>query len=488
VDENLAKRFRFCTTLPSIPAVAIKVMELANDPYTDMIQICNQIAYDPALSIKIIKAANSPLYKSRRAPDNVRQAVSMLGTHAAIMIALSFSLTNSLMKHSAGHGANNNIFWRRTILSALASRALGEKLGYKTPDDLFLAALLQDIGILAFDAMMPEEYAPVFTAATSHDALLQAERASFGAGHDEVGYALLKRWSLPDYIAVACLASHGKPGPNDSESIITGCVATSGYIADCFLNPKAEGAVTAAANAAENWLGLDSAALTEIIEIIKIGLHPVEELFEISIIHPSELNGIIAEAKELLEMHTFIKMRDLEEESQRDALTGAYNRGYFDNALQREFDLSNRQGLPFTVAMIDIDHFKQVNDKYGHPAGDAILVAVVREIFGQIRQDDIFARYGGEEFAVILPGTSLLSSAKLLVRLKDSVANIAHEHEDGSIIKVTVSIGVVSNMDGGQRFEHHADLTRAADQALYAAKYAGRNQIVVWNKSLPSVY
>lgn len=487
MDETLAQRFRFCTTLPSIPAVAIKVIELANDPYSDMIQICNQISYDPALSAKIIKAANSPLYKSRRAPENVRQAVSMLGTHAATMIALSFSLTSALMKQS-GSSNGSSYYWRRTILSALASRALGEKLSYKTPDDLFLAGLLQDIGILAFNAMMPEEYADLFTTASSHDDLLVAERAAFGAGHDEVGYMLLKQWNLPNYIATSCLASHSKPGPVESESVITSCVAVSGYIADYFLDSKDTDLLANAADAAKRWLDLNNAELIEIIEIMKIGMHPIEELFEINIIHPSELNGIMAEAKELLEMHTFIKMRDLEERSQRDALTGAYNRGFFDNALQREFDLSNRQGLPFTVAMIDIDHFKSINDKYGHPVGDAILIAVVREIFGQIRQDDIFARYGGEEFAVILPGTSLLSSAKLLVRLKDSISAITHQYEDGSEIKVTVSIGVVSNMDGGERFEHHADLIRAADQALYAAKHAGRNQIIVWNKSLPSVY
>lgn len=488
MNDTLAQRFRFCTTLPSIPAIAMKVVALANDPYTDMVQVCNQIAYDPALSIKIIKAANSPLYKSRRAPENVRQAVSMLGTQAATMIALSFSITNSLMQHHANGSVGNNLFWRRTILTALAGRALAEKLHYKAPDDVFLAALLHDVGILAFDAMMTDEYAPVYANASSHEALLAAERATFGAGHDEIGYALLKRWGMPDYISHACLASHGQPGPQDSQSIITACVATSGYIADYFLAPKKEAAVSAAVNAAKCWLNLEHTALIEIIEIIKISLHPVEELFEITLVHPSELNGLMDEAKELIEMHSLMKMRDLEERSQRDTLTGAYNRGYFDNALRAEFDLSNRQGLPFTIAMIDIDHFKQINDKYGHPTGDAILVAVVREIFGQIRQDDIFARYGGEEFAVLLPGTSLLSSAKLLVRLKDCVANIAYAHEDGSVIKVTVSIGVVSNMDGGERFEHHADLMRAADQALYAAKHAGRNQIVVWNKTLPTVY
>ncbi len=424
MDEKLAQRFRFCTTLPSIPAVALKVIELANDPYADMVQICNQLSYDPAICAKIIKVANSPLYKSRRSPENVRQAISMLGTHATIMIALSFSLTSTLMKQSGGKNNSASYFWRRTILSALASRALGERMDYRTPDDLFLAGLLQDIGVLAFDAMMPEEYAHIFATTSNHDELLLAERTAFGSGHDEVGYELLKRWHLPDYIVMSCLASHSQPGPVTSESIMTGCTAVSGYIADYILSPKDPQALSAAVDAAKRWLDLDNAALTEVIDIIKIGLHPVEELFEVNIIHPAELNGIVAEAKELLEMDTFLQMRNLEEISQRDALTGAYNRGFFDNALLREFDLSNRQGLPFTVAMIDIDHFKSINDKYGHQAGDTILVAVVREIFGQIRQDDIFARYGGEEFALILPGTSLLSSAKLLVRLKDCVSAI----------------------------------------------------------------
>ncbi|MEQ1601620.1 MAG: GGDEF domain-containing protein [Methylophilaceae bacterium] len=489
MDENLAKRMRFCKTLPSIPAVAIKVVELANDPDTDMIQICDCIAYDPALSAKLIKAANSPMYKSRRSADNLRQAVSMLGTHATIIITLSFSLASSLMKQDGNHQnrINSDNYWRRTMLSALASRALGEKLGFKSPDDLFLAGLLQDLGILAFNAMMPEQYMPIFAAASSHDALLKLERETFGSGHDEVGYELLKQWKLPDYITMACLASHGKPSPQEVEPTQADCVAVSGYIADCLLNYGDVATINAAVIAAKSWLDLDESALVEVIEIINFSLQAAQELFEINIYHPSELDGIMSEAKELLAMHNLVKIRELEEKSQRDALTGAHNRGYFDTALEREFELSSKQGLPLTLAIIDLDHFKNINDTYGHPVGDDILIAAVRAISAQIRQDDIFARYGGEEFVVILPGTSLLSSAKLLVRLKDSISAISLDLGDGRIVSVTASFGVVANMDGNMRFEHKDDLIRAADQALYAAKRGGRNQIVVWRSSLAGV-
>jgi HD-like signal output (HDOD) protein len=112
------------------------------------------------------------------------------------MIALSFSLTNSYRKQSATP-MDRTVFWRRWLLSALAYRALGAKQGSTTLDDLFPAGLRQDIGILAFDTMLPDAYADVLAGAPNHKALLDAERAAFGAGNDEVGDWLLKRWNLP---------------------------------------------------------------------------------------------------------------------------------------------------------------------------------------------------------------------------------------------------------------------------------------------------
>ena len=485
MNDDIARRLRFCTTLPSLPAVAIKIIELANDPDADINTACQYIALDPALAAKILKAANSPLYKSRRAATNVRQAVSVLGTHAVIVIGLSFTLANSLMKHPGQYPGvfDNNMFWRRSITSALACRALGEKVGLNIPDDLLLAGLLQEIGILALSAMMPDEYEPIFVSASDHDTLLRIERETLGAGHDEVGYALLKQWNIPDYISMACTASHTQPPPNGIDTNLHACVAVSRYMADYFLDASDISKASALTEAAGAWLNLDGDALKDVIDIMGTGLNSVEDLFEITIHHSSEISGILSEAKELLMIQMLSRTRELEEKSQRDSLTGARNRGYFDEILKREFCLSTQHALPLTIAMIDLDHFKNINDTYGHLVGDAILVAVVSEIYGQIRQDDTLSRYGGEEFALILPGTPLTSAKKLMVRLKDRIAAISHTLENKQLVSVTASIGIAS-LDGSKHFEYPSNLVKAADLALYAAKNSGRNQIIEWSSSL----
>ena len=477
------KKLQYCTTLPTLPAIALKIIELANDPGADIVSACKYISMDPALSAKLLKTANSPLYKTRRISTNIRQAVSILGTHTVIVIALSFSLANSFIKNPGQYSAafDNNLFWRRSLTSALASRILGEKLGLTALDDLFLAALLQEIGILAFSAIMPDEYGEIFSSTTDHDVLLQTEQEQLGIGHDELGYALLKQWHIPDHISLACIASHNKPESYKSEPTLHACVAVSRYLADFFLYPLSPDNKTALVNAADSWLNLDNAAVVEIINSMEDQLATVEELFDINIQSSLEISGMMTQAKELLMIHSLSKVKELEEKSQRDGLTGAHNRCYFDVTLQREFELSQKHDLPLTIAMIDLDHFKRVNDTYGHVTGDSVLVAAVQAIYGQIRHDDSLCRYGGEEFALILPSTTIENSRNLIARLKDNITKIAYPSEDGSTINVTVSIGVASTQGSSATFRQPNDLIKAADKALYAAKHNGRNRIVEWH-------
>ena len=165
--------------------------------------------------------------------------------------------------------------------------------------------------------------------------------------------------------------------------------------------------------------------------------------------------------------------------SRKDGLTGLNNRRtFFESA-----DLRRKECKGGVLLLIDADNFKRINDTYGHLVGDAILVAVVSAIYGQIRQDDTLSRYGGEEFALILPGTPLTSAKKLMVRLKDRIAAISHTLENKQLVSVTASIGIAS-LDGSKHFEYPSNLVKAADLALYAAKNSGRNQIIEWNSSL----
>ncbi|HEX6536308.1 MAG TPA: sensor domain-containing diguanylate cyclase [Gemmatimonadaceae bacterium] len=160
------------------------------------------------------------------------------------------------------------------------------------------------------------------------------------------------------------------------------------------------------------------------------------------------------------------------EQSKRDALTGLGNRRTFDDELRKQVDDSDRYGQPFSLVLADIDHFKRVNDEHGHAAGDAVLVAVARALERGVRAFDLAARYGGEELAVVLPRTPLAAAREVAERLRRTVEGLEIEVERGKRLRVTMSFGVAcypeSTPTSGKLFA-------LADEALYAAKGAGRN-------------
>jgi len=473
MNEELLRRLRLCPTLPSPPATAIKVIELVNDPSVSLTQIADCVAHDPALAAKMLKVANSPLYNRRRSATNVRQAVNLMGTHGAITIALSFSLA-----HAACHGApaeEEARFWQRSLCAALACRILAQRFQLN-PDDLLLAGLIQDIGILALCTAMGERYAKLAMAAANHDELLRAERAEFGSGHDEVGYWLLKRWNLPDYLALACLTSHSQAA-GDQGSLFNACVSVSGYLADVFIKRGDAVSILRASNAAMKWLSLDAAATSAIIQEMMSGLAEIEELFELSVLEAGEAEALAVEAKELLMVANLGRFRELEEQSQRDALTGVHNRSYFDRVFAEEFDSATRHGWPLSVAFIDIDYFKRINDMHGHAVGDNTLMSLARLISMQIRNGDVFARYGGEEFVLLLPGTPAGVAAEVLSRIKETVAAISHPLSENEAFNLTISVGIASHMDDQCAHASTDELLRHADNALYAAKQQGRNLV-----------
>jgi len=168
--------------------------------------------------------------------------------------------------------------------------------------------------------------------------------------------------------------------------------------------------------------------------------------------------------------------RELYEAAVRDRLTGLHNRGYFDDRLASEFAFARRHGSALALLLLDIDHFKRVNDQYGHPAGDAVLKAVSHRVTETLRKEDVGARFGGEEFAVLVRNDE--AGAQVLAqRLRTRIG--ATEVDVGDTrIRVTVSIGLAV-MRKEVPYDSGASLVAAADEALYAAKRNGRDQVVL---------
>lgn len=167
-------------------------------------------------------------------------------------------------------------------------------------------------------------------------------------------------------------------------------------------------------------------------------------------------------------------VRRLEHLSHHDALTGLLNRRAIEYLLDREAQRLHRFGEPFTVLMVDIDHFKRINDRLGHAAGDAVLCAVSQALQAQAREVDRVARFGGEEFCVLLPHTLHEGALLAAERLRSAISQINIPWADETIT-VTISTGLATANDS---LEALASLLRRADDALYKAKAEGRNKVV----------
>jgi len=164
-----------------------------------------------------------------------------------------------------------------------------------------------------------------------------------------------------------------------------------------------------------------------------------------------------------------------------DPLTGAANRRRFLDAADAEAHRFRRYGRPYSLLMLDIDHFKGVNDTYGHAAGDQVLIETARRCGGALRMGDLFGRLGGEEFAALLPETGAEEARILAERLRRSVAEVEVPAPNGAI-RVTVSIGVAEASEGGGTAEAVLAL---ADGALYRAKEAGRDRVIIASADHP---
>jgi diguanylate cyclase (GGDEF)-like protein len=183
----------------------------------------------------------------------------------------------------------------------------------------------------------------------------------------------------------------------------------------------------------------------------------------------------LAEQLELA-LANFRLRETLREQSARDQLTGLFNRRYMEESLDRELMRASRQGYSLGLLMMDLDHFKDLNDGFGHAAGDRVLRAVGDFLESSVRGDDVACRFGGEEFVVILPRASLDDTRRRAEALRKGMKGLRLEPSEPSLPSVTISIGVSCSSDHG---ETGKQLIYAADVALYRAKAGGRDQVVV---------
>jgi diguanylate cyclase (GGDEF)-like protein len=499
--DRLKSKLKASANFPSPPAIAQQIIALAGDPYIDISQVAAAISRDPSLAAKLLRVANSALYLRQRKSTNLRQALIVLGLHGATTIALGFSLVGTY-RGLRSNGVDYDRYWRRAILGASAARCFGALQNASAVEDIFLAALLQDIAILGVDRAAPDFYRDLPRRA-SHREFAAHETARLGIDHAELGAWLLGYWKLPEPLCRTVAWSHAPPIADRSTptGMAACCVALGSECVEILLAPAAATDFAALAEHASEWLGIDAPAVAEVMGKIVAEIPEIERLFDARLLQPKAASVILDQARDLLRLRDFqapgqvgsLHETNLKVEArtpappdaqQRDGLTGLYNRGYLDLMLRREFQAATKGNWPLSVVFVDLDRFKGINETYGREAGDSVLVTTAKSIASVARDTDCVARYGGEEFVIVLPGLASpgaeIFCQRLIARLRSTLHPIS-----GTMVTVTASVGLATHTPKTP-FQRASHLINAADRSASIAKKSGGDRLVRHNSGGPA--
>jgi len=479
MSKDLDQRLALCRNLPSLPAVAVQIISLAQDPDADLAEVARTIALDPALSTKLLRIANSPLYATARRVDNLRQALTVLGLNATLSLALGFSLSKS-MRQPWGQRFDFQSVVRRSILAATAARCLGEHAGLGRGEDLLLAGLIQDIGILALSQVEPERYADVLAEAGDNAHLVTLERSRLGTDHAQVGARLAVQWGLPEFLvdAVRDSESEQPQGPFNL------CVALSGPIADIWIRDEPDGAHVVAATLCRRHFGIDDAAFAALTTEISGAIPEISSLFDMSLADPQRIEAILDHARELTVIRNLKGLQEASRERNEaerlhmatralrasaaatDPLAQLPGRAHFDQRLQQEFSRADSAGAPLTVAVVGSDATGDI------PAVHARLRELALLLSSNVRETDLAARHGEAAFCLLLPATADVAATSLCWRILQG----ATLHDASGSPNAGVSIGIAT-LDAAHHYASADALLDAAEYALQVARDAGGNRI-----------
>ena len=486
MSQSRLQEVLLCPSLPSLPAVAVQLLELTSDPDVSMSDIAKLVQQDQALAAKVLKTVNSSYYGLSTPCGSIDRAMGYLGLNTVKSLVLGFSLVETT-KHSGEDGFDLEAHWRRAIIGATGSRILAKAVGGVDAEEAFTAALFQDMGMLAAFAALKDEYTKAISD-VPHRKVCSVESDTFGFDHTQAGTELAIKWKLPPEICEAIRGHHNADNVSSEHLALARVVSIGAMISDAMDEKTAKSSIRKIERITRDWYAKKAPEVGGLLEQVAQTSRTLAKMFDQEIGDIGDPAKLMALAQEQGFEHQLKIQRESDEvakEAKIDGLTRVANRKHFDTQLKAAYTNFVERGVPFGVLFFDADKFKSVNDTYGHAAGDAVLIELAARTTQLIGDQGQVFRYGGEEFVVLVPNIQLEKCAQLGEQLRAQIAQTSFDlskiADAPDQLKVTVSIGVSStdaprtgNLSSGDQ------LIVEADECVYAAKADGRNNVKVW--------
>jgi diguanylate cyclase (GGDEF)-like protein len=486
-------QFASSSRLPSLPHVAAKLIELAQQEDPDFAEVSRAIQSDPVVSGKVLTTVNSALFGFRPKVETIRDAVNKLGVNMIRTLLLSFHLA----RHKPGQPNLEPAYqshWRSSLTQAVIAELIAEKIK-QDPASCFLAAMVQDIGSLAMLSEAPEFYLENILQRQAFPNVAAAERSVFGFSHVDVSIAIIRKWGLAGRFETAIRHHHDQvftPRKRGSDSLAA-VVHAANLGAAVVLSNGSSGMLNVSLDQWIQFLKLHFDISTEqaqeVFSAINARVNEYSILFKFNLNEDVRVDEVVFEAKNMLQeialkyqlelasvSRATRKIRIENNELYRDALTGLYNRRFMDEHLRDLIAKSIHSKKPLGLLFLDLDEFKKINDSCGHLVGDKAIQHVAKWLGQSIREEDLAIRLGGDEFLVILKSTKENQFESVVARIAEQIPRLEIQNRE---IDVRFSVGAIYYQPArGDRPDPNW-LIDQADQAMYIAKKQKAGRVAI---------
>jgi HD-like signal output (HDOD) protein len=305
MNAGLVERIVRCPPLPTLPRVAVDVLAMTERPDVTTAALARVVSRDPALVAKILHTVNAGVCAPGPKIGNLDRALDLLGVEGVRTLVVGFSLAGDLRKVRSHGGFDRLGHWRRSIYAGAAAEILADEFRVPLREEAFLAAVLMDIGMLALDRVLGEDYGRLTASAASHEDLCVLERQALGMTHAEVAAVLAERWMLPDVLATP-IAYHHRPGAVDGAGVreLTEVVWLAGRCADVYVDAKPEWPLADVRRTLLERYGVGEIACGTILYRIGMKTRELAPLFDVPLEEAGDYEAILKRASDGLQKLT----------------------------------------------------------------------------------------------------------------------------------------------------------------------------------------